>query len=211
MKADASIGEFFFNIIPGSLFLFLLKIYGIFDFFKLLSNAGSLGDDVSAVIGIAIFGLLLGFVFQGLTKWARDVLCLNEKIANAVKKENELEYKLILKHLNITNDLFTKNNFSVLKIFYLMDDFLRGDHPAFLPTHFSARFAFWANITIGIMIIILLRIFLKQLFLDGNNFVLLVAMCFSYDMSKRHFQGYYDAMLKSYFMLNNIKYPKPQS
>jgi len=205
MNADGII-EFFYNIVPGSLFIILLRQYKIFDAFAFLflnsSKAPFSLDPALAIFTDVALGLFLGFVFQGITKFARDVFSLNAKITEKIKLDNPKEYSLIVAEIGLTEE------YPTLKVFYLMDSFLRGNHPAFLPTHFSSRFAFWANVLIAISILIILRLAIKHTGFDNDNILLVIFGVFSWDMAKRHFSGYYDSILKSYFMLKGIKYKK---
>jgi hypothetical protein len=79
-----------------------------------------------------------------------------------------------------------------------MDNDLRGEKAAFLATHFSSRFAFWANIAWGSLVLILFSFFLKQRI--NADFPLLILTIFSFWMAHEHLKSLYDTILKSYYM-----------
>jgi hypothetical protein len=193
MNADQSIPDFFYNIIPGGLFIMLLKHYDIFDVFSFFPLTKL--DSASFIFVDLLLALLLGFVFQGMTKLARKYLYLDSLIAEEVKNNNDDKYKKIEKNLNASK---------VLSNFYLMDNYLRGFHPAFLANHFSSRFAFWSNIFFASSLLLTLRIiFVRPFALDIDYLFILAFILFSKEMWKEYHYSYYDAILKSYFMQNN--------
>lgn len=208
MDSSGSIVEFFYNIVPGSLFLFSLKYFGI-DAIKSL-NFGS--DPILIVFEYIVLGLFLGFLFQGITKIARDIWW-NDEIANKVaqKRENKLLFEESSKNIYPNSRQIPEKSIS---IFYLMDSYLRGVDPAFLPTHFSSRFAFWSNIFFGSLasiIIVLGNYFLFYPHIPSEQIPGLVILLATSPVSKiladKHFDGFYDSILKSYFMLK-VKNPE---
>lgn len=204
MDNSNSIVEFFYNIVPGSLFLFFMHYFG-FDFFKSL---GLRNDPVLIVFGYIVLGLFLGFLFQGITKIVRDK-GWNEEIAHKVAtKEENRELELFERSYKKIHD----NNFDISKkctpTFYLMDNCLRGEKAAFLPTHFSSRFAFWSNIFFASLLVMFL-VFVYYFFVCPcfpsekipGLIILLAIIPLSKNLADRHFEGFYDSILKSYFML----------
>ncbi len=187
MNDSGSIVEFFYNIVPGTLFILIIQYYYKISFLPGLPIA--INDNNSAIVIFIdlLLGLFLGFVFQGLTKIAREKLNLNEIIAEEV----------------IENEKFNKSNYKELKnktpkqVIYYMDNYLRCDEAAFLPSHFSARFAFWSNVFWAILLLIPIN-FLHYCYFDNSEIWLFLAIFFSAWMSKKYMYAFYDVILVSY-------------
>lgn len=188
MNDSGSITEFFYNIVPGSLFLFVLNLSTNN---LVLEHINIDGDKEAVLIFYYIIGgLFVGFFFQCLTKIIRHEFW-NESIFELVKVRNKEEFNRIRKKLKIKPQ---QEN----KIFYLADNSLRGEKAAFLPTHFSSRFAFWANIAWGSLILIILS-FVYPL-PNIAKIALSLILLFSTWMAHEHLDNFYDTILKSYYM-----------
>lgn len=187
--SGGSLVEFFYNVIPGTIFLVLLSHYNIFNLISIFPENAS-KDSVVLIFAYLVGGLFFGFVFQGLTKLLRD-LCWNAQIMEKIKNEN-VGFNSTVKKLKVSN---LKN------AFYLMDNKLRWQIPAFLPTHFSSRFAFWSNNLFGFFFVIIARIVSGKL-LDYDYIILGIFLWFSWKMSNLHLKGFYDSVFKSYRMSN---------
>lgn len=196
MDNSGSITEFFYNIVPGSIFLFLLKYFELFDVFWFTS------DSAAVIFAYIIIGLFLGFVFQGMTKAAREWFGWNESIAKKVKeknKENEKFFKKSYMQIHDIEDKDYKEPKELTQTFYLMDNVLRGKHAAFQPTHFSSRFAFWSNMLFGIISLIAIRAITQAL---GCVDIFLVLLAIStFWLANKYFFGFYDSILKCFYML----------
>lgn len=199
MDNSGSIVEFFYNIIPGSLFLFLLNYcYNI----NVIVILGFKPDNAALIIFVYIvLGLFLGFVFQGMTKFVRKYFGWNSRIAKRVKDSNPDKFKDV--YNKIYNKKYKDSNLisskETLEIFYFLDCSLRGSYPAFLPTHFSSRFAFWANIFFALIILIILDLFVHPCH-DFTSILVIVA-AISFYWADQYFEGFYDSIFKSFYML----------
>lgn len=203
MDNNGSIVEFFYNIIPGSIFLFLLNYrYN----FKIVETIGFKSEDaVLNIFSYIIAGLFVGFVFQAATKFVRNHLGWNGRIAKIVKNNNTNKFK------DVYNKIFKRNikdsslisGKDTLDTFYYLDCFLRGSSPAFLPTHFSSRFAFWANIFFALIFLIIIDLFFHPI----SEYTVILSICaiLSFYFADQYFQGFYDSIFKVYLILKMQK------
>lgn len=205
MSDSNSIVEFFYNIVPGTLFiLFYQKIFNYDIIFFLLS--ATTNDNATLVILIYIvLGLFLGFLFQATVKFVREYFYINEFTQDQVLKKNVNDFK-------DADDQLGRNFYIFLtsiknRNYYLMDNYLRGDHAAFLPTHNSSRFALWSNILVGSVVLLILdTLFTNDLSLRTALWLFPIGM--SGWASYKFIYAYYDTIIKSYFMkkLGNSKF-----
>jgi hypothetical protein len=199
MENGGSVVEFFYNIVPGTIFLFLLKGYGIFDLQWLIGKS-----DTLVLFAYVIVGLFLGFVFQGCSMILRQELGWNNKKFRTVKENNtsfEDAYKTL--GLGEIKDITDKK---LKEAFYRMDSSLRKETPSFLPTHFSSLFAFWANIACG-MSFLLVCILAKYGFYIMQHpskllslIIFIVYLIFFWILADKHLKSFYDVILNSYYM-----------
>ena len=155
MNFEGSIAGFFYNLVPGILWLYIFE-------FMMGINILSFKDehktsDFNSVL-VVIIGLFLGFVFQGLTKFARSA-CLNQKAYKKVMSKNDYLFEQankFFKNVNLIRNPDVKTNKEIENTFYLMDNYLRGMGKATMLSHFTARLAFWSNILFGSISLIFL-------------------------------------------------------
>jgi len=191
-----SIVEFFYNLIPGGLFLLLFQYYYNIPWFPFFPKSSSATESFTALIfAYIIIGLALGFVFQGLTKICREKCGLNECISRKVKEANEHNFIKLPDKLG----KYSQSKGSILTTFYVMDNFLRGKQAAFLPTHNSSLFAFWSNIFFATLLLIILRLIkFHYVTFDYSLFILILG--FSAYMAYKYLYAFYDTILKTYFV-----------
>jgi len=155
MEDGGSIVEFFYNLVPGTLFLFLLQYFQIIPWFR--------GLDIYLIFLYIILGLFFGFLFQGITAFLRkgfwNYNCIQKVMYEKRRNKREINpilnyvYKKYIYKKNIV--IFNSEKIEILspeemkKIFHLMDNRLMSENATFLPTHFSSLFTFWSNIFIG--------------------------------------------------------------
>ncbi len=212
MNTDASIVEFFYNVIPGSLFIVLMSYFKIFDVSSLLSF-NKQPDSLVLIFLYLFLGLTSGFIFQGMTKLARKYLMWNYNVMSNVikKKENEKKFIKVKKSLDIGANVNDEEK--LIATFYFMDNWLRGEKAAFQVNHFSSRFAFWSNTFFALLAFFLLisikLCFAKKIMyfiflfrINGPIILLLIGLLFySNYMSSQYLEGFYDSMFKSFYML----------
>lgn len=203
MDNSGSIVEFFYNIVPGSLFLVLLNYrYN----FKITEALGFDPNQATlTVFSYIVVGLFMGFVFQAVTKFVRNHFGWNRRIARKVINNNLDKFKNI--YHEIYNEKCKDSNLIPCKrteeIFYFLDCSLRGGVPGFLPTHFSSRFAFWANIFFALIFLIIID-------LSKNSFseYALILICISiivFYFADQYFEGFWDTIFKTFY----VKYILP--
>lgn len=189
--------NFFFNLIPGSMFLIGLRLLGITFLPTILNNKYNQVLDYGLYILLfIIFALFIGFFLQGWTKIFRDIF-LNRTCFYFVRKFNKKQYgcaeKILTSSINNIGEINEKD------VFFLMDNYLRANVNAFNPIHFSSRFALWSNILIGAFVYILISLFYLQI--DNIGIILfssIIIFLFSLVQSLLHFYAYYDVILKTF-------------
>ncbi|MFI5265366.1 MAG: hypothetical protein ACHQT7_01325 [Candidatus Levyibacteriota bacterium] len=195
MNDSGSITEFFYNIVPGSLFLIFLNYCFNINIVGILKQKNP--SDTAIIFIYIVGGLFVGFLFQCLTKIFRGWFW-NKCTFRTVVSKNEEEFDSVCK--KILKPAYKKDKcIDTHKTFYLMDNSLRGEHPAFLPTHFSSRFAFWANIAWGTFTLLLLSCFFPKS--ADLNIFFIAFLIFSLWMANEHLINFYDSILKSYYMI----------
>lgn len=192
---SADVSGFFYNLIPGGLFIVGIKLlaWNQLDL-RLLNLSDKPAAEFISFIVFIIFSLFLGFVFQGVTKLAREAK-LNELVFSHVRSINSSQYKVaedILKRVDSESSSHKDK-------FYLMDNYLRSTASSAGPIHFSSRFAFWSNIFVAsIFYFFALLFFLKdseQCYLYPITFAIFL---FSFFLSWFYFKAYYDVVLKTF-------------
>lgn len=105
MNDNNSISDFFYNIIPGSLFIFLVNyLYNI----NIVGIAGlDTQDSAGTIFAYIVFGLFFGFLFQGCTKIARH-MHFNKKAFERVKNNNKTEFDRVC--INIFDKHYKRDN-----------------------------------------------------------------------------------------------------
>jgi len=190
MNPQESISDFFYNLVPGILFIIgLLYLLNGFPLaFILAKNKEGL-----VIFLLIIFGLLFGFIFQGLTKICRQKIPLNKWIMDKVKDDNSDIYpKIALKYLPKQD----KNN--IVRDFYLMHDYLLAKKLGSQTNFYSARFAFWSNIFVANFLLIIINLYVCK-----SDFItfLLIVQAFSTYLSYEYFRAMYDVILKTFVIV----------
>ncbi len=195
----SDLSNFFYNLIPGIVFILGLDKIGI-----LLMPSGLLGidqhnNDVTRGLVLISIALLLGFFFQGLTKIIRE-LFLNNIFFCLIKCFHPHEYKKAEEELK---ELLDKDNPTDKEKFYLMDNYLRATEKASTPIHFSSRFAFWSNLFMASVI----YLFFLNVNLPATAYLLGITqfvLFFSLILALFHFYAYYDVVLKSFITIRYL-------
>ncbi|HUV47178.1 MAG TPA: hypothetical protein VMW29_03525 [Candidatus Bathyarchaeia archaeon] len=165
METTDSLTAFFYNIVPGVLFIILFDYFLGFELYPFLLNTfGNIQKDRGIILTFyfLVFGLFCGFIFQGFTKKFRNWF-LNEKTFKKVIEEDILSYKRAIKILQSKKLLDSDETELTVKcdkkklgrFFYLMHDCLLGTRVGEFPIFFTTRLAFWSNIFFGILTIVI--------------------------------------------------------
>ena len=197
MDNSRSLVEFFYNIVPGALFIFLLQYFGVYGI-----DAFNIHKDATVVIFVfLVLALFLGFLFQGIVVIFRH-LVWNKKSFKEVEADNPV-FNLVLKTFG-KKVIEPRDDYKYL--FYLMDDKLRVDNSAFLPTHFSSLFAFWSNIFCACSLLLIV-IFIHELCtpsFDSKKVDVLILIVFlasiSWYFADKFLKSFYDTILNCYYM-----------
>ncbi len=206
MENTDSLTQFFYNIVPGLLFLLGLKYllnlnsYGCLNVRDLVD-----GNNTVLVIAYLSFSLLVGFTLQGFTKFVRSNSCLDRTSVEAVVKNNNHIFKKSESFLKANKLLDNKSAQGEINTFYIMHNYLEAKKKGQLPKFFSLRLAFWSNIFFGSLALLLLAMFFpekKALFI---TFIILT-LFYSFWLFKKYLYILYDTILKSFIsaiIINN--------
>ncbi|MBI5044711.1 MAG: hypothetical protein HZC02_02190 [Candidatus Levybacteria bacterium] len=193
--------QFFFNVIPGSLFLYVVYVFNLIPYaWKTSYIDPALGkNEVFILALLLIVGGGMGFVFQAITKLVREWFKLDELITMKVLCDNKdgMKMKKIWTRLRFTPNVHER--IQVRKAFFLMDCYLRAEGKAHIIFHFSTRFAFWSNILVALILLGIIQAFAgingvsDQIFSWYYLLVILV-ICVCY----YHFRSLYDVVFKTF-------------
>ena len=165
----------------------------------------SIGDSAFIIFVFLVVGLFLGFVFQGVTVFFRHKIGWNERAyKRVITYEDGTPNPIYSKVIN-SFERSLKVNKNNKRLFYLMDSKLRGDKPAFLPTHFSSLFAFWSNMFFVIFVVLCITSIcgLFGIVLESRiSYLILILVIFmggALYFSDKFLIAFYDAVLNSYY------------
>lgn len=213
MEVANSFSGFFYNLIPGLIFLLFNSIY----YSELIKEKfPSLFEfNLNSTLQVLVISLFIGFFFQGITKlWRKQ--SLNETVMEEIEKEESLLYKEAVNFLSVALSSVKKNRSheDIKRNLYLMHNYTVAMNPIILPEFFSSRFALWSNIFIGSLISLILMIFIRPktpfsepLVLDVV--LLLIFTKFAYKISKEYIYSLYDSVLRTFTTI--VKIPVKQN
>ncbi len=191
---NPSIVEFFYNIIPGGLFVFVFN-YLFPTLSKTLLNKIGFSSDIEKTFLYLVVALFLGFFFQAITKLIRSSP-LSECVARSVFDKNNQTLNKIFELVD-----FKPKEKTYVTAIYLLDAYLKAEKPAFLSTHFSSLFTFWLNIFVASVLLLTLPLFIvaknTSIYL---NMGLIVVVIVSGRTSYTYLNNYYDSVIKAFFM-----------
>jgi hypothetical protein len=226
MNNQDSINGFFYNLIPGILFIFGL-LYLLDDKFSWITSPIVKDNSVLITFLAIILGLFFGFVFQGIAKfkWLRSnvedlsrltVLDSNDKIfQKAVAELSEI------KRINVKKVIDSKEIDLRKKFFYLMYNYLRGTRHADTVMFFTDRSSLWSNLYYGgwiyffsFIIAFLIKFFSNSYATYVSETGIAASICFgimvliylSYYMLVEHLRIFNEVTLLTYITL--IKHQK---
>lgn len=192
---------FFYNIIPGLLFLFINHNIIQLLYLQVLTISVDTENNPTPIIALLVLSLFIGFFFQSLTKLARDFF-LNRIIFNYIKCKDEERYNSAVKKLNqIEKDKIR----DVVDVFYSMHNYLSSNSKDRLPEYFSGRFAFWSNIFFALLISLTIFSFSVQVKLFNLErvetfWLFIVSLVYSTTMSLIYIENMYNSVLKTFLL-----------
>lgn len=205
---SSDINSFFFNLIPGTLFITALVI--ILFLLRYIQNDSFTELQVSwfaTSILLLVIALFIGFFFQSVTKLVRKE-SIDELMAKKVseKKDNTKFYEIAERLL----ELYGVGEISFKEKFYFMDNYIRAKNASFNVIHFSSRFSLWANMFWSSLLLLVIMILMSSNVLFPEFRLFLVGMTiFSLGQALMHFESYYDVILKTFSAIsqenNNAK------
>jgi len=210
MNNLSSVIGFFYNIVPGFLFLFINDYHFHIIFLQGSTNLTDLSGNSIGILVLLTLSLFLGFIFQSLTKLTREFF-LNKMIFDYIRNKDEGIYNSAVSKLK---SIKSSKTLDVVENFYLMHNFISSNKKDLLPEYFSARFAFWSNIFFCLLLSLISFSLSKQerLFnLDRVTifFLFQLALVYSTVISLMNFKNLYDSVLKTFITQLTIKSSNP--
>ncbi len=208
MDTSGSITQFFYNIIPGSIFIFALSKIIDYSLYPLYPK-----EELFSFFIFISFGLLFGFIFQGLTKIDRKrplkkyfffnkkkyyIENLNNAVWDEIINADKPSYKLA-RGILMKMKVFAKAE-KRSKFFYLMHNYLLAiDHDK-QTDFYMARVAFWANVYFGTLVLLFLIFWVHKFNISPWAIVLVL---FSRYFYHEYLRNLYDVVLKTFIMIKN--------
>lgn len=200
METTDSLTAFFYNIVPGLLFLLGLQYLLDLNPLDVLILRCFKGYEAILVIAYLSISLLVGFIFQGFTKFVRKHLCMNETAYKKVKKD-ALSFKNAKDFLKQRGLMTRKEEDDLGRFFYLMHNYIEAKHFGSLPKFFSLRLAFWSNMFFAVLFLILVALYKNKLL---ESVLLLFLLIYSWWLFKEYLRIFYDTVLKSFVSVVKI-------
>lgn len=192
-----NITEFFFNIIPGALLIFVLEYKSNFKI--LIVILGENPPQELYILLLIILSTFIGFLFQTATKWIKEKF-LYQIIWMKIKNDEPYTFEQVEKFLRQKKKLINEKSFSQKKIermFFFIDNYLSLNGGGRLLTHFASRLAYWSNLFWASLIIVVLALTnnINDISVSVAGFVLLGLSLYE---SLVHLKNHYDILLKSF-------------
>lgn len=201
MNSVDSVVDFFYNVVPGIIFLIILEfVYGL----KLSSDAGE------KVFLFIVLGLFLGFISQAVVKILREIFCFNDRyifgpVRNDDKKTFDKVSKLLLDLEIIDKDEMISDTLG--KRFHLMDNYLRSKPQSEIINHFASKAAFWSNIFIASLVLSIIglsKIIPSEFDRIILIFIPLLSLLVSLFAATHYWRIQYDVVMKTFLAIYNI-------
>lgn len=188
MDSFGGLFKFFYNIIPGTLFLFGLNALHI----PILIYFPK--TDVERIFWFIVIGIFLGFIGQGIMKQIKKYLRINKQIFTEVKSENAKTeiYNAALN--NLTTKIPALKTGDLAQLFYSMDNYLRNKDIMYIINDFSEKAAFWGNIFLASVILFAVALYNYNIIASP----LFVLICFSFCLFYQYTYAERDSILKTY-------------
>lgn len=188
MNALGELSSFFYNIIPGILFLFALHILHGKE--KIFSLDDLPKTDIFYIFITIIVGAAIGFFFQAVSKFViKDPI--NKKVADELANcvETKVTFAKVKKHMS---GFGIKDNLGIL---YAMDNKLRNNEPSYTINNFAERAAFWINISLGSAVLGLLELCKNGLYYSAPFFLIGLI---SFFLFKKSVKSHYHSVLNTF-------------
>jgi len=200
METSDSLSQFFYNIVPGFLFLLTIDYLLGFKFLTFLPYKYMKDKEILFAFAFLSLSLFIGFIFQGFTKFVRKRLEINQKIWEKIKNDNSSSFKKSVELLRRMGLLDEKTDLK--EIFYLMNNYLEGEQKAALSKFFSLRVAFWSNMFFAIYFLIPITVWVEKY---SALIILLFLFPYSYWLFETYLKIHYDTVLKTFVTVTNFK------
>jgi hypothetical protein len=206
MELTNSLLAFFYNIIPG--FIFVLVNSKIFEFYT--SSLFDPNDSTIGTIQILVLSIFLGFVFQSFTKIYRDA-CFNNLI---IKEIDNKDKQLLNKAKDKLKKISSLGNENTLQIIYSMHNYLVAKYKYLLPEFFSPRLALWSNMFFASLITIFLILIAPFFYIYPISFfnfipidiiLLSIFAWHSWNMSKKYLFALFDSIIRTFVITETLE------
>ena len=209
-----SIPKFFYNIIPGAIFLltasylFPQESFRLFKVIPLISKSSSIETSIIFISA----SLLIGFTFQGFTRFIKDRFIFDQ-IFSEIK--NTYTFKIFEEEKSNLNKLvgkgssFENEKDRLKRIFFMIANYLYVNKKNDSADHFGYQNAFWSNNMWTSLIIFFLAPFSQKGTLMIST-MSIIAILISYTLFRRNLKLMYETALLSFIV--DRKFPsKPSS
>lgn len=202
MDIFGSLTSFFYNIVPGFLFLLINSVF----FPSLQKIIFSAEHGTIGVIAILIVSMFLGFLFQSFTKIIRDFV-MDDMILRKIEENDEDLLDQVIDEFKDVKELKNiKNN--RLKIIYTIHNYLFSKYEMkMMPEFIMPRLALWSNMffvflwTIVIIALVSsLGIIPKSIFsfMPFDILLLIIFMFLALKTYWSYHYAYYDSLLRTF-------------
>ena len=206
--------EFFYNIIPGALFILaLLTTRGIEKLVPWTIKHALTDNDLLSGSAFVILSLFLGFTLQMVNKliiiqdrWSKENI---ERIITDNKTRADFEKAKDRLRILVGENKDKDENF---RFFYFIDNYVWANRHSGLTQLFHAQISLWANIMTASAIYIALLLMLSLIsyppILDFNQLqvVLALGVGFSaYCFTKKSIRRFHDTVIKTFLVVTDKK------
>ncbi len=188
-----SLSLFFYNIVPGTLFLstiYILKIRDLTNDLHLIPPEIMKHGEI-LILAIIVLSLFIGFILQALAKLMR--LPILDRVFGEVEKENESAYP---KAIGFLKEIGSQYEDSRKEAIFTMHNYLEATESGKLPRIFTAISAFWSNMTSGTFIFLIYEVCWKHDIVPAGLFLLCFVL--SLWISKWYLKTQYDIVVKTF-------------
>lgn len=187
-----SLSQFFYNIVPGSLFLSTIYILKIRDFSNDISQIPSEAQGQIVILATIILSLFIGYILQASAIIWRELIIYNY-VFKRVENDNEVCYPIAIEALKRIGAKYKKNPKDAI---FTMHNYLEAKNSGKLPRLFTPTSAFWSN-----MISVTSFFLIYEIFWGYNTFlasIFLLGLLLSLWSSAEYLRKQYDIVVKTF-------------
>lgn len=199
---------FFYNIIPGFVFLLLNSLF-FWPVQKIIIESNK--HSYIGLVPVLVISIMLGFLFQALTKLFRS-FCLDKIITKDI--ENKDKYLLTVAKNELTHMKLHEKDEDTIKFIYTIHNYLFAKYSnEMIPEFIMPRLALWSNmffvfiLTIfSILISPWFFIFPQSIsgFMPFDLLLLILLSCISLKTYLSYHYAYFDSLLRTFVSTQSL-------